>query len=122
MICSVILDWNRKVTNLISTVITSKKIIPFATGLEVTISNLANGRVNIRFNTSVLVQESFYSLYSNLFLNLYIVYEFNNWPPNPTKKFTLKHCLFGTVKLVRKVKKSKFTYNGWGIAFDVESL
>ena len=71
MLSSLKLDRNRKVTNVISTIIASKKIKPFATGLEVTISNLANGRENIRFSNSVLVQESFYSLYSNLLLNLY---------------------------------------------------
>ena len=121
MLSSLKLDRNRKVTNVISTIIASKKIKPFATGLEVTISNLATGRVNIRFNNSVLVQESFYSLYSNLFLN-YMVYELSNWPPNPTEKVTLKHCLLGTLKLGRNVIKSKFTYNGWGIAFDGEGL
>ena len=34
--------------------------------------------------------------------------------------FTLKYCLFGTVKLVRNVDKSKLIYNGWGIVFDEE--
>ena len=29
-----------------------------------------------------------------------------------------KNCLFGAVKLIRSGGKSKFTNNGWGIAFD----
>ena len=33
-----------------------------------------------------------------------------NWPHNPTN--------FGTVKLTRKIGKSKFAYNGQLIAFD----
>ena len=53
-------------------------------------SNLANSRVNLKFNNSVLVQKSFFSLYSNFILNLYIVYELNTWSRNPTNKFTLK--------------------------------
>ena len=57
-------------------------------------------------------------LYSSFILNLYTVYELNIWPHNPTDNFTLKNCLFGTVKLIRNTDKSKFTYNGQGIAFD----
>ena len=49
-----------------------------------------------------------------------IVYELNTWPPNPTNSYTLKNCLFDTVKLLRNVIKSKFTYNGWEKAFDEE--
>ena len=69
------------------------------------------------------MQKIFTSLCSNfIFLSLYIVYELNTWPRNPTNNFTLKNCLFGTVKLVRNVIKSKFTYNGWGVVFDGEDL
>ena len=42
----------------------------------------------------------------------------NTWPCNATNNFTLKNCLFGTIKLTRNTDKSKFTYNGSGIAFD----
>ena len=47
-----------------------------------------------------------------------MVHEFSNWPRNPTNDFTLKNCLFGTIKLKRNVEKGTFTYNGIGIAFD----
>ena len=83
-------------------------------------SNLANGRVILKFNNFALVQKSSPSLCSNFILNLCIVYELNNWPRNPTNSFSLKNCLFGTVKLVRNAIKNKFTYNGWGITFDGE--
>ena len=59
-------------------------------------------------------------MYSNFTLNLYIGYELNNWPRNPTNNFPLKNCLFGTVKLVKNRIKSKFTDSGRGIAFDGE--
>ena len=85
-------------------------------------SNLANGRVIVKFNNSVLVKKRFSSLYSYLIINLYIVYELNNWPHNPTNNFPIKYCLFRTVKLVRNVIKSKFTYNGREIAFDGKCL
>ena len=48
MLSSLILDSNKKVTNWISTEISSKKIKPLNTGLELTMSNLANGRVNLK--------------------------------------------------------------------------
>ena len=57
-------------------------------------------------------------MFSDFILNLYIVYELNNWPRNPTNDFTLKKTFFGTVKLVENAIKSKFTRNGQGIAFD----
>ena len=62
MLSSLILDSNKNVTYLISTRISSEKIKPFDTNLEQTMSNLANGRVILNFNNSVLVQERFSSL------------------------------------------------------------
>ena len=64
------------------------------------------------------MQINFSSLYSNFILSLYIVYQLKNCPRNPTNNFHLKNCLFGTLKLVRNAIKSKFTYNGRGIAFE----
>ena len=48
---------------------------PFDTNLEPTMSNVANGRVILKFNNSILVQKSSSSLYSNFILNLQITYE-----------------------------------------------
>ena len=41
---------------------------------------------------------------------------------NLASNFTLKNCLFGTVKFTRNADKSKFTYNGRGIAFDGKGM
>ena len=79
MLSSLVLDSNRKITNWILSGISSEKIEPFDSGLKPSISNLANGRVNLKFNHSVLVQKSVSSLYSNFILNLYIVDELNTW-------------------------------------------
>ena len=49
-------------------------------------SNLDHGKVILKFNNSVLVLKIFSSLYSTFILNLYIVYEINTWPRNPTNK------------------------------------
>ena len=112
MLNFIILDSNKNVTNGISTLIPSEKIKPFDTNLEPIISNLGHGRANVKFSNSVLVQKFCSSLYSNFILNLYIAYELNTWPHNSTNNFTLKYCLFPTVKLTINAGKSKFTYNG----------
>lgn len=51
-------------------------------------------------------------------LNVYLVYELNNWLNNPTNNYTLKSWLFDIVKLTRNTIKSNFADNGQGIAFD----
>ena len=55
---SLILDSDKKVTNWLSTGIPSKKNKPFDTNLEPTMSTLANGRINLKFNNCVLVQKN----------------------------------------------------------------
>ena len=109
ILSSLIWDINKKVTNWISTGISSEKIKPLGTCLQTTMSNL--GRVNLKFKNSVLVQNIFSSLCATFILSLYIVYELNTWLPNPANSFALKNCLFDRVKLTRNVNKSKLTYN-----------
>ena len=61
MLSYLILDSNKKVTDWISTGISSEKIKPFDINLEPTMSNLANGKVILKFSNSVLVQKKFSS-------------------------------------------------------------
>ena len=89
ILSSLILNYNKKVTNWTSNVVWSEKILPFDPNLEPIISNLVNGRVILTFNNSALVPKGFYSLFSNFVLNLYIAYELNNWRHNTTNNFTL---------------------------------
>ena len=72
------------------------KIEPFDTSLDPIMSNLANGRVILKFNSFVLVQEnSSLSSYSNFILNLYIAGD-------------LRNSLFSPVKLVEMHSKVNF--------------
>ena len=57
-----ILGHNDEVTNWISTDISPKKLNRFDPSLAPVMSNLANGRINIKFNNSVLVQKNYHSL------------------------------------------------------------
>ena len=55
-----IFDNNDKFTDWISTGVSPEKIRQFDTNLEPIISNLANDRVILKFNKSVLVQKKFF--------------------------------------------------------------
>ena len=66
MLNSLILD-NKKVTNWISAAASPQIIKLLYTNLAPTMTNLANARVSLKFNNSVLVQKDYSSLYSNLF-------------------------------------------------------
>ena len=65
--CSLVLDSNKKVTNWISTGVSSEKVKPFVTNLELTLSNLANGKVILKSNNSGLVKKSFLCCIVTLF-------------------------------------------------------
>ena len=58
MLISLILDSNKTVANWILNGILSEKIKPFDTNFESTMSNLANGKVILKFNNFVLVQKA----------------------------------------------------------------
>ena len=70
---SLTLDSNKRVTNWISNGVSQEKIKPFDANLCPTMTNLANGQVSLKLNSSVLVQKNSSSLYSNFILNLNIV-------------------------------------------------
>ena len=93
-----------------STGISCGKIKAFDAGLEPAMSNLANSRLDLKFNNTVLVQKSFSPLYCNFILNLYMFYKLITSPHNPANNFTLKNCFLGPVNLIRNSIKSKFNY------------
>ena len=88
MLNSLTLGNNKRVTNWILTGVSPENIKPFVINLEPTMPNLVNGRVILKFSDSVLVQENYFSLYSSFILNLYRVYELNDWHCRPSINFT----------------------------------
>ena len=66
------------------------------------------------------MQKQSSSLYSNLILYLFIVYELNNCLCNPSNNFPIKNCLFGTAKLAKNAMESELIHNDWVILFDGE--
>ena len=73
-------------------------------------------KIGIQFNSAPLVIER--NNYVTKIVNVYIVYDLDNWPKNPLINFTLKDCLFGSTNIVKDNDKEKHVYSGYGIAFD----
>ena len=103
-------DTNKNDTNWILTEISSQNIKPLEPTLVPIMSILAKDRISIKFKDL--------KFNANSIINLYMVYELNNWPNNPNNNFTLKNILIGTVRLTRNAIKSKFIYICQGMAFD----
>ena len=55
MLNSLVLDVNKKITNWFTTRVSPKKIKPYDANLAPTMTNIANGRVSLKFNNSVLM-------------------------------------------------------------------
>ena len=51
-----------------------------------------------------------------------IVYELDTWSQDLDADFTLKVCLFGSVKLTKHRDPDKYSYSGYGIGSDSRSL
>ena len=67
MLSSLMLDNDKKVTNWILSGASSEKISPSDTNFEPTLSNLASGKVILKFSNSVLVQKTSSLLYKFYF-------------------------------------------------------
>ena len=52
--------------------------------------------------------------YASRIVNVYIVYDLDNWPKNPLIIF----CLFGGTNIVNNNHKEKYVYSGCGTAFE----
>ena len=51
-------------------------------------------------------------------INRYISYILNPWLRNLNTDFSLKNCLFRSVKLTRNADLDKYKYSGYSIGFD----
>ena len=54
-------------------------------------------------------------------VNLYIYYELDRRSRDLDTGFTLKNCLFGSVKLTKNADPDKYKYSSYGIGFDFRS-
>ena len=70
ILCSLILGNNKKVLSWLSFGISPKRLKQFDINLVPTMTNLANSRISLKFNKSVLVQKRSSSLHSNSSLHI----------------------------------------------------
>ena len=56
--------------------------------------------------------------YLRKIVNVYIVYDLDVWPRNPTDNFKFKNCLFGATNIVKNSDKEKYVYSGYGMKLD----
>ena len=73
---------------------------------------------NINFNGHCLINSV--SIPKKV-INIYISYTLSPWLRSLKIDFTLKNCLFGSVKLTRNADPDKSKYSGYGIGFDSRS-
>ena len=66
-------------------------------------------------NTPLLIEKK---KYTTKIVNVYIVYDLDNWPKNPLRNFTLKNCMFGATNLVKNNDKEKHVHSSYAIAFE----
>ena len=50
-------------------------------------------------------------------LNVYIAYDLDVWPRNPTNNFKFSNCLFGATSVVKNSDNKKYIYSGYGTTF-----
>ena len=56
-------------------------------------------RIEIQFNNTSLVTEQIN--YTSKNVNVYIVYDLDNWPKIPLRNFLLTNCLYGVTSIVK---------------------
>ena len=82
----------------------------------------AKSRLRLRFEGSCLKQEDTKTFTPNSVVNLFIVYKLDTWSQDLNGDFTLKDCLFGSVKITKNADSDKYSYSRYEIGFDSRSL
>ena len=77
---------------------------------------LSEYRIGIKFDKDHFAVEQ--NNYLTKILNVYIVYDSDDWPRNPTNNFKFKNCLFRALNIVKNIDKEKYIYSGYRITFD----
>ena len=65
-------------------------------------------------DTSAIEQNNYFT---NI-VDVYIAYDLDAWPRNPTNNFKFKNCLFVATNIVKNSDKEKYVFSGYGITVD----
>ena len=79
-------------------------------------------RLRLRLGGSYLKQEHATRSTPNSVVNLFIAWELNIWSRDLDTDFTLKDCLFGTLKPTKNGDPDKYSYSWYGTGFDSRSF
>ena len=77
---------------------------------------LSEYKIGIKFDKDPLALDQNNHLIK--IVNVFIVYDLDAWPKNPTDNFKIKNCLFGATNIVKNSDKEKYVYSGYRIIFD----
>ena len=94
----------------------NSKLKPLYTSFLHNIKN-SGYRTGIEFDKDNLAAEQ--NNYVTKIENLYIAYDLDNWPRDPTKNFKFKNCLFGATSVVKNSDIEKYVYSGYGAKFNI---
>ena len=72
--------------------------------------------IGIKFDKDLLAVTQ--NNYLTKIVNVYIVYDLDAWPRNPTNNFKFKNCQFRATNIVKNSDKEKYVYSGYGITLD----
>ena len=64
--------------------------------------------MGIKFDKDPLAAQQ--NNYTTKIVNVYIVYDLDAWPRNPTNHLKFKNCLFGAANIVKNSDKEKWIY------------
>ena len=73
-------------------------------------------RIRIKFDKDPLAVEQ--NNYLSKIVNVYIVYDLDAWPRNPTSNSKFKNCLSRATSVVKDSDKENYVCSGYGIKFD----
>ena len=59
------------------------------------------------------------SNYGIAIVNVYIIYDLDPWPRNPTNNLKFKICLIGATSEIKNNDNERYVYSGYGITFDI---
>ena len=69
--------------------------------------------MGIKFDKDPLAVEQ--NSYLSKLVNVYIVYDLDAWPRNPTNNFKLENCLFEATSIMENSDKENYVHSGYGI-------
>ena len=93
----------------------NSKLKPLCAGFLNSIK-LSEYTVSIKFDKDILTAEQ--NNYLTNVVNIYIVYDLDAWPKNPTDNLKVNNCLFEATNIIKNSDKEKYVYGGYRITFD----